>query len=53
LVDALFKGIDRFLPRLFADPAKAPVAEKRLQKLLLHEDVGRRDPRFKGFLHGL
>jgi hypothetical protein len=53
LVDALLAGIDRFLPQLFSDAAKAKVAEGRLGKLMVHEVVGKDDPRLRGFVHGL
>ena len=53
LVDALFAGIDRFLPQLFADSSRAAVAEERLGKLMLYEEVPKSDPRFRGFVHRL
>ena len=34
LGDAFFSGVDKFLVDLFADPKKAPIAEKRLKNLV-------------------
>ena len=34
LMTAFFEGVDRFLPNLFSDAKKAPVAEQRLQTLI-------------------
>jgi hypothetical protein len=53
LADALFRGMDRFLPQLFAHTQKAKIAEKRLHKLLVYEEAPRHDARFSGFIHGL
>jgi hypothetical protein len=53
LITALFRGMDEFLPLLFADPQKSTIAETRLQKLLICVEAPRSDSLFKGFLHGL
>jgi len=53
LVRALFEGIDSFLPQLFATPEKRAVAEERLKKLVLYEEITSDDTRFRGFQHGM
>lgn len=34
LAEAFFRGVDRFIIELFGDPAKAPLAQQRLRKLV-------------------
>ncbi|SRR6266568_2812504 len=53
LVRALFEGIDTFLPQLFAHSERRALAEERLKKLVMYEEVTGDDTRFRGFQHGM